>query len=95
MRMITGMNPERTKELRGWFDDGLVREWRVAAGLSQVEAARLIPVADTTWRRWENGRQFPQGAHLDRAHQVISKWRKTYSAQSPELVGPTAPLPEK
>lgn len=32
-----------------------VRAWRLEQGLTQRQAASLIPVTRTTWARWETG----------------------------------------
>jgi DNA-binding transcriptional regulator YiaG len=36
-----------------------LRAWRESVGLSVLEAARLLPTQERTWRRWEAAEREP------------------------------------
>lgn len=44
---------------------------RTNYGLSQKQAGKLVGVTEDTWRRWEQGKTFPNVPKLQRIEQVF------------------------
>ena len=43
-----------------------LKQWRIARGLTLVEAGRLAGVSHSCWRSWETGDKVPRRRNIDR-----------------------------
>lgn len=61
----------RTQELRELLRNGEARAIRERAGVSRADAAKSVPIAETTLWRWEVGRTVPKGEKATRYARLL------------------------